>query len=57
MHFDHVGGAVKYNSGGELVSTFPNATYWTTKKHLDWALSPNSREESEVSLRKYDSLV
>ncbi len=47
MHFDHCGGSVKYNhdkSGFEL--TFPNATYWTSKKQYDWAVNPNRREKA-----------
>lgn len=46
FHFDHVGGAVKYNDAGDLVPTFPNATYWTNKKHFDWAVDPNPRERA-----------
>ena len=47
MHFDHCGGSVKYNddkSGFEL--TFPNATYWTSRKQYDWAVNPNRREKA-----------
>ena len=46
FHFDHVGGAVKYDDKGKLVPTFPNATYWSNKKHYDWALTPNPRERA-----------
>jgi len=46
MHFDHVGGAVIRNPNGNLVPTFPNATYWTNEKHLNWALNPNPREKA-----------
>lgn len=44
LHFDHVGGAVSYDQQGKLVPTFPNAVYWSSKKHYDWALHPNPRE-------------
>jgi glyoxylase-like metal-dependent hydrolase (beta-lactamase superfamily II) len=43
MHFDHVGGAVRYE-GEELVPTFPQATYWTSEAHYNWAMDPNPRE-------------
>lgn len=43
MHFDHVGGAVRYD-GDDLVPTFPNATYWTSETHYNWAMNPNPRE-------------
>lgn len=46
LHFDHVGGAVRYNEAGELVPTFPNARYWTNQRHLQWALNPNDREKA-----------
>lgn len=46
LHFDHVGGAVRYNENNELIPTFPNAKYWTNKKQFDWALHPNMREKA-----------
>ncbi len=42
MHFDHVGGAVDID--GKIA--FPNAKYWTNKKHLNWSLHPNEREKA-----------
>ncbi|HMG14335.1 MAG TPA: MBL fold metallo-hydrolase [Saprospiraceae bacterium] len=44
LHFDHVGGAVMRNDSGNLVPTFPNAIYWSSKIHWEWAMNPNSRE-------------
>lgn len=47
LHFDHVGGAIKYNkdrTGFEPV--FKNATYWSTANHWDWAVNPNAREKA-----------
>ena len=46
LHFDHCGGAVRYNEDQELVPTFPQATYWTNRVHYDWALHPNPREKA-----------
>jgi glyoxylase-like metal-dependent hydrolase (beta-lactamase superfamily II) len=46
LHFDHAGGAVRYDESGKLVPAFPNAKYWTTKKHYDWALNSNIREKA-----------
>ena len=45
LHFDHCGGSVK-REGDQLVTTFPNATYWSNKAHWDWALTPNPREKA-----------
>jgi glyoxylase-like metal-dependent hydrolase (beta-lactamase superfamily II) len=45
LHFDHAGGAVKWNSSKDkLELTFPNANYWTHSAHWDWAMNPNDRE-------------
>ena len=46
LHFDHVGGAVKYNGKKELVPTFPNATYHVSKSHWNLANNPNRREKA-----------
>ena len=45
LHFDHCGGSVKQD-GDKLVTTFPNAKYWSNKAHWDWALNPNIRERA-----------
>lgn len=47
LHFDHCGGAVKWNkdrTGFEPV--FKNAVYWSTEKHWKWATEPNAREKA-----------
>jgi len=46
LHFDHVGGAVKYNEKHELVPTFPNAVYHISKIHWELAVNPNKREKA-----------
>ncbi|MCE6990805.1 MBL fold metallo-hydrolase [Dyadobacter sp. CY323] len=47
LHFDHVGGAVKFSSdGSRLLPTFPNATYWSNESHWEWATNPNPREKA-----------
>lgn len=47
LHFDHVGGAVKYNTDKSvLLPTFPNATYWSNTSHWEWATNPNPRERA-----------
>ena len=47
LHFDHCGGAIKWNkdrTGFEPV--FKNAIYWSTEKHWKWATEPNTREKA-----------
>lgn len=47
LHFDHCGGAIRWNkdrTGFEPV--FKNAHYWSTEKHWQWATEPNPREKA-----------
>ncbi len=45
LHFDHCGGAITKNKNNYDL-TFPNANYWTNKKHWEWANNPNQREKA-----------
>lgn len=45
LHFDHCGGAVKLTNEN-LEPAFSNAIYWSTAKHWEWAINPNSREKA-----------
>jgi len=45
LHFDHCGGSIE-RSGEALVPAFTNATYWSNKKHWEWAINPNDREKA-----------
>ncbi len=47
LHFDHCGGAFKYNADRtEIVPLFENAQYWCSQQQLDCALYPNAREKA-----------
>ena len=46
LHFDHCGGEIIKNQKGNLIPAFKNATYWSHKKHWEWANNPNSREKA-----------
>jgi len=47
LHFDHCGGAIKYNDNKSmLVPLFKNATYWSNQNHWKWATEPNPREKA-----------
>ena len=47
LHFDHAGGAVRWNEDKtDYVPTFNNAIYWTSKQQWDWATHPNNREKA-----------
>lgn len=47
LHFDHVGGAIKWNkdrTGYE--PAFKNAKFWSNQDHWKWATEPNAREKA-----------
>lgn len=47
LHFDHVGGAVNWNTDHTgYVNAFKNAKYWTNENHWEWATKPNAREKA-----------
>jgi glyoxylase-like metal-dependent hydrolase (beta-lactamase superfamily II) len=47
LHFDHCGGAIRYNSDRtKLQTAFKNATYYCNEKHWQWAVHPNIREKA-----------
>jgi glyoxylase-like metal-dependent hydrolase (beta-lactamase superfamily II) len=46
LHFDHVGGSIKYNKNKQLTLTFPNAKYWVSRQQWDWAENANRREKA-----------
>jgi glyoxylase-like metal-dependent hydrolase (beta-lactamase superfamily II) len=50
FHFDHVGGALKLNSKGNVEPAFGNATYWTNALQL--GISPQCQRSSIFSQRK-----
>jgi glyoxylase-like metal-dependent hydrolase (beta-lactamase superfamily II) len=47
LHFDHCGGAVRWNKTKTAYElSFPNARYWSNKAHWEWATNPNDREKA-----------
>ncbi|MDX1653317.1 MAG: MBL fold metallo-hydrolase [Brumimicrobium sp.] len=46
LHFDHCGGAIERVGADSFQPVFKNATYWSTKKHWQWAVEPNQREKA-----------
>jgi len=46
LHFDHCGGGIKRGkTGNGFELTFPNATYWVSRRQWEWAMNPNKREK------------
>jgi glyoxylase-like metal-dependent hydrolase (beta-lactamase superfamily II) len=47
LHFDHCGGAIKWNdSNNGYQPVFKNAKYWSNEQHWEWATKPNPREKA-----------
>ena len=47
LHFDHAGGAIRWNEDKtDYEVTFANATYHTSRQQWEWATSPNNREKA-----------
>lgn len=57
LHFDHVGGAVKYDEQERLVPSYPNAKYWIHKKQYEWAIEPNYKEKASFLKENFVPLV
>jgi len=57
LHFDHVGGAVKWAENGKSTeAVFPNATYYCSEKQWKTANDPNPREKASYHPENYISL-
>ncbi len=57
LHFDHVGGAVRWgNNQNNPQAVFPNATYYCSKAQWDSANNPNPREKASYFSENYMSL-
>lgn len=52
LHFDHAGGATKYE-GKDIAPTFKNAKYYVQKEHYDWALKPTEKDRASFMNENY----
>lgn len=57
LHFDHVGGATTISPTGEIIPTFPNATYHVQKEQLLWAQSPTEKDRASFMPENWDPLI
>ncbi|WP_417609731.1 MBL fold metallo-hydrolase [Owenweeksia hongkongensis] len=47
LHFDHVGGAIEFDSSKDAFRpAFKNANFWSNERHWKWATEPNAREKA-----------
>lgn len=55
LHFDHAGGATKFEDE-QLIPTFKNALYYVQKENLETARKPNLREKSSYYACNFEPL-
>jgi len=55
LHFDHSGWNTR-ESGGKLVPTFPNATYWLQRGEVEHGRRPNARDRASYDARNWEPL-
>ena len=53
LHFDHSGGATKFDSNGVIVPSFPNAIYHVSERNWDIGLNPNPRDKASYLDENY----
>lgn len=56
LHFDHVGGAVKYEND-KILPMFPNATYHVQNKHFEWAKNPSPKDKGSFVASRFLPLM
>lgn len=55
LHFDHAGGATKFENG-QVVATFPNATYYVQDQNYQTAMNANKRERASYLKPNFEPL-
>ncbi|MBI2344002.1 MAG: MBL fold metallo-hydrolase [Deltaproteobacteria bacterium] len=56
LHFDHAGGAVT-GRNGQWSPTFPHATYYVQRAHLEWAGEPTRKDRGSFRPHDFEPLV
>jgi glyoxylase-like metal-dependent hydrolase (beta-lactamase superfamily II) len=46
LHFDHIGWSTRRHAAGEIVPTFPNATYFCQRGEFEYAMNPDARSKA-----------
>lgn len=52
LHFDHTGGSTILKDG-KWIPAFPNAKYFTQKKHFEWAMNPTDRDRGSFIQNRF----
>jgi len=57
FHFDHSGGSTKLDDNGNIVPTFPNATYYIQRRNLIWAKDPSEKDQASFTKANFEPLI
>lgn len=57
LHFDHAGGATRFDAIGKPIPTFPNATYHVQKEQLAWARNPADKDRASFFTSDFEPLA
>jgi glyoxylase-like metal-dependent hydrolase (beta-lactamase superfamily II) len=57
LHFDHAGGNTRRDDAGQIVPTFPNATYVVQRGELDYATHTNERTGASYFAQNWAPLI
>lgn len=56
LHFDHVGGAVRFEND-KIYPSFPNAKYHVQKEQFEWGLNPSQRDKASFFRERFEPLA
>jgi len=56
LHFDHAGGATMIDTSGNIVPSFPNATYYISERNWEAGQNPSPRDQASYLNCNYNSL-
>lgn len=57
LHFDHCGGNTMRDEQGNILPTFPNATYYVQRDQLRWAGERNEKDRASYFPENYQPLI
>ena len=57
FHFDHAGGSTMLDDHGNIVPTFPNATYYIQQRNLLWAQEPSEKDQASFTKANFEPLI
>jgi glyoxylase-like metal-dependent hydrolase (beta-lactamase superfamily II) len=57
LHFDHAGGATRFDETSKAIPAFPNARYYVQKEHLAWARNPADKDRASFVKDDFEPLV